>query len=60
MRFLTIKQVNQLTGLSATTIRRLMKAGNFPKNRKLSPQGRASRWLESEIYEWMSACEIAE
>jgi len=60
MKFLTIKQITDKTGLSRSTIYRLMDSGNFPKQRKLSPQGRASRWIESEVLEWMSACEIAE
>jgi len=60
IKFIKLKEVIDLTELSRSSVYRLMKSGNFPKQRKLSPQGRASRWIESEVLEWMSACEIAE
>jgi predicted DNA-binding transcriptional regulator AlpA len=36
MKFLRIRQVTQLTGLSRVTIYRLEPAGQFPKRRQLS------------------------
>ena len=47
MKFLRIKQVMQLTGLSRMTIYRLELAGRFPKRRRLSENSVA--WLESDI-----------
>jgi len=45
MKFLRIRQVMQLTGLSRMTIYRLELAGKFPKRRRLSENSVA--WLES-------------
>jgi prophage regulatory protein len=47
MKFLRIRQVMQLTGLSRMTIYRLELAGRFPKRRRLSENSVA--WLESDI-----------
>ena len=50
MKFLRIKQVMQLTGLSRMTIYRLELAGEFPKRRRLSKNSVA--WLDTDIAEW--------
>jgi prophage regulatory protein len=50
MKFLRIRQVMQLTGLSRMTIYRLELAGRFPKRRRLSENSVA--WLESDIAAW--------
>jgi prophage regulatory protein len=50
MRFLRIRQVIQLTGLSRMTIYRLELAGEFPKRRRLSKNSVA--WLDTDIAEW--------
>lgn len=50
MKFLRIKQVMQLTGLSRMTIYRLELAGEFPKRRRLSSN--AVAWLDTDIAEW--------
>jgi prophage regulatory protein len=50
MKFLRIRQVMQLTGLSRMTIYRLELAGRFPKRRRLSENSVA--WLESDIEAW--------
>ena len=42
MKFLRIKHVMQLTGLSRMTIYRLELAGEFPKRRRLSKNSVAS------------------
>jgi prophage regulatory protein len=50
MKFLRIKHVVQLTGLSRMTIYRLELAGEFPKRRRLSKNSVA--WLDTDIAEW--------
>jgi prophage regulatory protein len=50
MKFLRIRQVIQLTGLSRMTIYRLEIAGEFPKRRQLSKNSVA--WLDTDIEQW--------
>lgn len=55
-RFLRIKSVRELTGLSQSTIYERMAAGAFPKPVPLgdapnSPVG----WIEGEIADWQAA-----
>lgn len=50
MKFLRVRQVVQLTGLSRMTIYRLELAGEFPKRRQLSKNSVA--WLDTDIKEW--------
>ena len=57
MKFLRIRQVMQLTGLSRMTIYRLERDGRFPKRRQLSQNSVA--WLESEITDWAESRPIA-
>ena len=57
MKFLRIRQVMQLTGLSRMTIYRLELAGRFPKRRRLSENSVA--WLESDIQAWADSRPIA-
>jgi prophage regulatory protein len=57
MKFLRIRQVMQLTGLSRMTIYRLELAGKFPKRRRLSENSVA--WLESDIAAWADSRPIA-
>lgn len=57
-RFLTFKQVRELTSLSRSTVWRLEKEGKFPLRRQL---GRKSVvWFESEILRWMKEQPIVE
>ncbi len=51
IRFLRISEVEALTGLSRTTIYAWSADGRFPRPIRLS--GRAVRWIESEVLEWM-------
>ena len=51
IRFLRISEVEALTGLSRTTIYDWSADGRFPRPVRLS--GRAVRWVESEVLEWM-------
>ena len=57
MKFLRIRQVMQLTGLSRMTIYRLELAGRFPKRRRLSENSVA--WVESDIEAWAGSRPIA-
>lgn len=54
MRFIRLKELESLTGLSGTTIWRKEKGGTFPKRRKISMNSVA--WLVSEVEEWMKKC----
>lgn len=49
-RMLKIGEVIEQTSLSRRSIYRLMRAGQFPKSRKLSPQRVA--WSEGEVEAW--------
>ena len=53
MKFLGIKQVLELTGLSRTSVWRFEKNGDFPKRRKLGP--RRVGYVDSEISNWMES-----
>lgn len=57
MKFLRIRQVMQVTGLSRMTIYRLELAGKFPKRQQLSENSVA--WLESDIAAWADSRPIA-
>lgn len=52
-RFLRLSQVCDRTGLSTTGVYVRARDGLFPKPIKVG--GRASRWLESEVDDWMDA-----
>jgi prophage regulatory protein len=49
-KFLRLKQVKEISGLSRSTIYRFMENGTFPKNVDLGP--RLIAWRESELKEW--------
>lgn len=51
-RFLKIGEVLDLVGFSRAKVYRLVKAGDFPSQRKI---GHSSRWLSSEVLEWMTS-----
>ncbi|RZF80766.1 AlpA family phage regulatory protein [Pseudoalteromonas sp. CO325X] len=51
---LTRKEVLNLVGFSRTTLFEMEKAGNFPKARKLHPNGRSVRYVASEVQQWIS------
>ena len=52
MRFVRIREVERLTGLSKTSLRRLERQGTFPRRRQLSPG--SVGWPEAEIFEWLA------
>ncbi|MXX53845.1 MAG: AlpA family transcriptional regulator [Dehalococcoidia bacterium] len=60
MILMTVRQVQKVTGLSRTTIYRLMDLEEFPRPVKISASGRAVRWIESEIEEWIASRPRAE
>jgi predicted DNA-binding transcriptional regulator AlpA len=57
MKFLTKKQVREITTLSFAEVARREGRGKFPKRRRLSnyPRGRVV-YIEAEILEWMQSC----
>lgn len=46
-------QVETRTGLSTSTIYRMMRRGKFPRPRRLSTN--SVGWVEAEIIEWIEA-----
>lgn len=52
-KFIDMKFIVQLTGLSDKWFYKLIQGGHFPKPIKL---GRSSRWLRSEVEAWMKKC----
>ena len=54
--FLTIKEVSKLLGISVSTINRLIKKGEFPPKRKISP-GRTV-FIKDEIIEWINGKKV--
>lgn len=56
-RLLRRREVESRTGLSTTTIYRLMRQERFPLPLKIGPK--AVRWPESEIADWIAGCSRA-
>lgn len=52
-RLLRRREVEARTGLSRTSIYRLMREGRFPEPLKIG--SKAVRWPESEIGDWLAA-----
>lgn len=50
--FIDTKFITRLTGLSDKWFYKLIQEGVFPKPIKM---GRASRWLKSDLEEWLQA-----
>jgi prophage regulatory protein len=57
MKFLRVRHVMRVTGLSRMTIYRLELAGEFPKRRKLSKNSVA--WLDTDITQWAESRPIS-
>lgn len=51
-QFIDMKFITRLTGLTDKWFYKLIQDGQFPKPIKL---GRSSRWLKSEVEQWLSA-----
>ena len=49
--FLTIKEVSKLLGISVSTINRLIKKGEFPSKKQLSP--RKFVFMKCDINDWV-------
>ena len=52
-RQLRRQEVEMITGLSGSSIYRLLEAGDFPRPLRITP--RCVRWLESEIAHWQAS-----
>ena len=52
-KFLRRSDVESLTGLSRSTIYAQMAVGSFPRPRQVG--GKAVRWVESEVRQWMNS-----
>lgn len=51
-QFVDMKFITRLTGLTDKWFYKLIQEGEFPKPIKL---GRSSRWLKSEVEQWLQA-----
>lgn len=51
---LKLPAVETLTGLKRARIYQLIADGNFPRQIKLTPGGRASGWLKSEVEQYLA------
>lgn len=58
LSLLSIREVAEASGISKPTIYRRMKAGDFPRPVKLSPNRVA--WYESEILAWLESRPVSE
>jgi predicted DNA-binding transcriptional regulator AlpA len=60
-RMLRIWEVLALTGFaSRDSIYRLIKAGQFPPQRKLTPGGRASGWVAAEVQSYLNSLQAVQ
>jgi prophage regulatory protein len=53
-RFIRLQELPAYVGLKRTQIAELIKNGEFPEPIKLSENGRAVAWLESELLAWQA------
>jgi prophage regulatory protein len=56
-RFLSLREVREMIGVSAATLWRWQREGRFPRRRLIS-RGRVA-WLASEVAEWMRTRPLA-
>ena len=52
-RCIRLGRIVEITGLSPTTIERMIKRGELPAPFKAHPNSRINLWLEETIYQWM-------
>ena len=57
IRFLSFKEVEELTGMSRSTIYRQVKRGDFPQPRMITD--RKVGFIELELEHWMQGRELA-
>ncbi|HEF8771688.1 TPA: AlpA family phage regulatory protein [Providencia stuartii] len=55
-KFLTIKQVLEITEVSRATLYRWIRADEFPAQYSLTASGRSVRWKASEVQQWIDEC----
>ena len=53
MKLVRVRDVMELTGISRTSLWRLIKSGDFPAPFRLGP--RMNAWHEHEIYDWLNS-----
>ena len=53
-RILRWPEVHNKTGLCRSHVHQLIGKGLFPAQIKLTPNGRASGWIESEVDAWLA------
>ena len=58
-RFIRIREVIRLTGISKSYIYQLCNDNQFPKSIQLVPGGKSVAWLESEVMDWIDSRVIA-
>ena len=56
-RLLRMPEVSRLTGLSRTSVYRLIAKGQFPRPKKLTEH--ASAWREDEVQDWIDSRPVA-
>ena len=56
-RLLRRRQVEEITGMSRSSIYRLMKDGEFPRAVRIGPS--AVRWRTSDITGWLESLPVA-
>ena len=56
-RLLRRRQIEEITGLSRSSIYRLMQTGDFPRPIRVGPA--AVRWKASEITAWLESRPVA-
>jgi prophage regulatory protein len=54
-RFIRIREVVRLTGISKSYIYQLCNDNQFPKSIQLIPGGKSVAWLESEVIDWIDS-----
>ena len=55
MKFLRVREIQELTTLSRTTIWKLEREGKFPRGFSPPALPAAKVWLESDVLRWMQA-----
>jgi prophage regulatory protein len=52
-RIIRWPKVHDMAGLCRSHVHQLVSKGEFPAPIKLTPNGRASGWIESEVNDWV-------
>ena len=54
VRFIRLKEVLAICGMSRSSMYEAIKEGEFPAPIKL--RGRSSAWIKSEVVQWVQSC----